>query len=86
MLFLKICRQRELNQQIQEVAGNGFADLQEKIINPAYAATLSLANFDQGIVAVSAGQGKAGNVVIQTPNFLTRNILKQSGKLLKNLR
>ncbi|MEH2295884.1 two-partner secretion domain-containing protein [Nostoc sp.] len=56
-----------------EVAGNGFADLQDKIINPAYARTLSLANFDQGIVAVSAGQGKAGNVVIQTPNFLTRN-------------
>ncbi|MEH2072145.1 MAG: filamentous hemagglutinin N-terminal domain-containing protein [Nostoc sp.] len=56
-----------------EVAGNGFADLQEKIINPAYAGTLSLANFDQGIVAVSAGQGKAGNVVIQTPNFLSRN-------------
>ncbi|MEH2248433.1 two-partner secretion domain-containing protein [Nostoc sp.] len=56
-----------------EVAGNGFADLQEKIINPAYAGTLSLANFDQGIVAVSAGQGKAGNVVIQTPDFLSRN-------------
>ncbi|MCC5669236.1 filamentous hemagglutinin N-terminal domain-containing protein [Nostoc sp. CHAB 5784] len=56
-----------------EVAGNGFADLQEKIINPAFAGTLSLDNFDQGIVAVSAGQGKAGNVVIQTPNFLTRN-------------
>ena len=56
-----------------EVAGNGFADLQEKIINPAYAGTLSLDNFDQGIVAVSAGQGKAGNVVIQTPNFLSRN-------------
>lgn len=56
-----------------EVAGNGFADLQEKIINPAYAGTLSLDNFDQGIVAVSAGQGKAGNVVIQTPDFLSRN-------------
>ncbi|WP_375510415.1 filamentous hemagglutinin N-terminal domain-containing protein [uncultured Nostoc sp.] len=56
-----------------EVAGNGFADLQEKIINPAYAGTLSLANFDQGIVAVSAGQGKAGNVVIQTLDFLSRN-------------
>ncbi|MEH2084020.1 MAG: filamentous hemagglutinin N-terminal domain-containing protein [Nostoc sp.] len=56
-----------------EVAGNGFADLQEKIINPIYAGTLSPANFNQGIVAVSTGQGKAGNVVIQTPNFLTRN-------------
>ncbi|MEH1872915.1 two-partner secretion domain-containing protein [Nostoc sp.] len=59
--------------QSVEVAGKGFANLQEKIINPAFAGTLRLDNFDQGIVAVSAGEGSAGNVVIETPNFIARN-------------
>ncbi|MDY7012762.1 MAG: S-layer family protein, partial [Cyanobacteriota bacterium] len=56
-----------------EVNGAGFNALQEQFIAPAFAGTLNLSNFNQGIVTVSAGEGAAGTVSIETANFTARN-------------
>ncbi|MDY6784680.1 MAG: filamentous hemagglutinin N-terminal domain-containing protein [Cyanobacteriota bacterium] len=56
-----------------EVSGTGFETLEQQFINPAFARTLSLDNFEQGIVTVSAGEGTAGTVSIDTANFTARN-------------
>ena len=56
-----------------EVIGAGFNALQQQIIAPAFEGTLSFANFRQGIYTVTAGQGSAGNVLIETPNFIARD-------------
>jgi filamentous hemagglutinin family protein len=56
-----------------EVIGSGFNALQQQIIAPAFEGTLSFANFNQGIYTVTAGQGSAGNVLIETPNFIARD-------------
>ncbi|HEY9833324.1 MAG TPA: filamentous hemagglutinin N-terminal domain-containing protein [Stenomitos sp.] len=56
-----------------EVIGSGFNALQQQIIAPAVEGTLKPNNFNQGIVTTTAGQGTAGNVVIETPNFIARD-------------
>ncbi|GAB4189422.1 MAG: hypothetical protein Fur006_30730 [Coleofasciculaceae cyanobacterium] len=56
-----------------EVIGSGFNALQQQIIDPALEGTLSPNNFNQGIVTITAGQGQAGNVAIETPNFIARD-------------
>jgi filamentous hemagglutinin family protein len=56
-----------------EVIGLGFNALQQQIIAPALEGTLSPNNFNQGIVTITAGQGQAGNVLIETPNFIARD-------------
>lgn len=56
-----------------DIKGSGFATLQQQIINPAFAGTLDLDNFNQGIITVSAGDGAAGTVAINAPNFTARN-------------
>jgi filamentous hemagglutinin family protein len=55
-----------------EVIGTGFNALQQRIIIPAFEGTLSLNNFDQGVITVTGGKGAAGNVLIESPNFVTR--------------
>ncbi len=56
-----------------DIKGIGFEQLQANIINPAFAGNLSIDNFNQGILTVSAGKGAAGNISIQTSNFTTSN-------------
>jgi len=56
-----------------EVTGAGFEALQEQFVNPAFADTLTLDNFNQGIVTVTDGEGSAGNVFIETPHFIARD-------------
>ncbi|MEQ9621397.1 beta strand repeat-containing protein, partial [Coleofasciculus chthonoplastes] len=56
-----------------ELMGAGFEALQEQIVLPAFADTLTLDNFNQGIVTVTDGEGAAGNVFIETPNFIARD-------------
>ncbi|MEQ9238837.1 two-partner secretion domain-containing protein [Coleofasciculus sp. E2-BRE-01] len=56
-----------------EVIGAGFDALQEQFVRPAFADTLTLDNFSQGIVTVTDGEGRAGNVFIETPNFIARD-------------
>jgi len=51
------------------VTGAGFDFLLEQIINPSFAGTISLDNFTQGIYTVTASEGAAGDVLIETPNF-----------------
>ncbi|HEY9675299.1 MAG TPA: S-layer family protein, partial [Waterburya sp.] len=55
-----------------EVIGSGFNALQQQIIAPAFEGTLTPNSFNQGIVTITAGQGAAGNVLIETPNFTAR--------------
>ncbi|MEQ8462308.1 beta strand repeat-containing protein [Coleofasciculus sp. E1-EBD-02] len=56
-----------------EVIGAGFDALQEQFVRPAFADTLTLDSFSQGIVTVTDGEGRAGNVFIETPNFIARD-------------
>ncbi|MGQ4649540.1 two-partner secretion domain-containing protein [Lyngbya aestuarii] len=56
-----------------EIRGAGFDDLQQQIIIPAFEDTLKLENFQDGIVTATGGEGAAGNVFIETPNFLARD-------------
>ena len=55
-----------------EVIGAGFEKLQQNIIIPAFSGdenSLTLDNFETGIVTASQGEGDSGNIFIQTPNF-----------------
>ncbi|MEO0684304.1 MAG: hypothetical protein AAFY76_04435, partial [Cyanobacteria bacterium J06649_11] len=55
-----------------KVIGAGFEKLQENIIIPAFDGnenSLTLENFETGIVTVSEGEGSSGNILINTPNF-----------------
>ncbi|MEM6401374.1 MAG: filamentous hemagglutinin N-terminal domain-containing protein [Cyanobacteria bacterium P01_D01_bin.116] len=55
-----------------EVIGAGFDRLQQNIIIPAFDGnenSLTLDNFDNGIVTASQGEGDSGNILINTPNF-----------------
>ncbi|MEL7245895.1 MAG: filamentous hemagglutinin N-terminal domain-containing protein, partial [Cyanobacteria bacterium J06573_2] len=59
-----------------EVIGGGFDKLQENIIIPAFDGnenSLTLNNFDNGIVTASQGEGDSGNILINTPNFKASN-------------
>ena len=59
-----------------EVIGGGFKKLQQNIIIPAFNGnenSLTLDNFDNGIVTASQGEGDSGNIFIQTPNFKASN-------------
>ncbi|MEO1761023.1 MAG: S-layer family protein [Cyanobacteria bacterium J06629_18] len=59
-----------------EVNGGGFEKLQQNIIIPAFEGnenSLTLDNFDNGIVTASQGEGDSGNIFIQTPNFKASN-------------
>ncbi|MCL1467309.1 filamentous hemagglutinin N-terminal domain-containing protein [Argonema galeatum] len=56
-----------------EVIGVGVDYLQQNLIVPAFNGTVKLANYDVGIVNATAGGGAAGNIVIETPNFIARN-------------
>ncbi|MGB6300444.1 MAG: filamentous hemagglutinin N-terminal domain-containing protein [Rivularia sp. (in: cyanobacteria)] len=59
-----------------EVNGGGFDKLQQNIIIPAFDGdenSLTLDNFDNGIVTASDGVGASGNIFIQTPNFKASN-------------
>ncbi|MGB6301964.1 MAG: hypothetical protein WBF90_38140, partial [Rivularia sp. (in: cyanobacteria)] len=59
-----------------EVNGGGFEKLQQNIIIPAFDGdenSLTLDNFDNGIVTASDGVGASGNIFIQTPNFKASN-------------
>ena len=55
------------------VTGAGFESLQQNFINPALENNLGFANFTQGIITTSDGEGAAGNVFIETPNFTVNN-------------
>ena len=52
-----------------DVTGAGYDRLLEQIINPSFAGTISFENFTQGIYTITAGEGAAGDVSIETPNF-----------------
>jgi len=56
-----------------EITGAGFETLQQQFVRPAFADTLTLDNFSQGIVTVTDGEGRAGNVFIETSNFIARD-------------
>ncbi|MGB3652430.1 MAG: hypothetical protein WBA41_14600, partial [Rivularia sp. (in: cyanobacteria)] len=59
-----------------EVIGGGFEQLQQNIIIPALSGdnnSLTLDNFDNGIVTASDGVGASGSIFIQTPNFKASN-------------
>ncbi|MEM9925851.1 MAG: hypothetical protein AAF915_19220 [Cyanobacteria bacterium P01_D01_bin.50] len=59
-----------------EVIGGGFEKLQESIIIPAFDGdqnSLTLENFETGIVTASDGVGASGNIKIETPNFKASN-------------
>ncbi len=59
-----------------EVIGGGFEKLQQNIITPAFDGnenSLTLDNFDNGIVTASDGVGDSGNILINTPNFKASN-------------
>jgi filamentous hemagglutinin family protein len=59
-----------------EVIGDGFEKLQQNIIIPATSGdnnSITLNNFDNGIVTASDGVGDSGNIFIQTPNFKASN-------------
>ncbi|HBL59348.1 MAG TPA: hypothetical protein DDZ80_12775 [Cyanobacteria bacterium UBA8803] len=56
-----------------ELIGAGYDALQQQIILPVLNGTLSLTNFNQGIVTITAGEGQAGIVTIETPNFIARD-------------
>ena len=59
-----------------EVIGGGFEKLQQNIIIPAFSGdenSLTLDNFEAGIVTASQGEGDSGNIFIQTPNFKASN-------------
>ncbi|MGB3654078.1 MAG: hypothetical protein WBA41_23110, partial [Rivularia sp. (in: cyanobacteria)] len=59
-----------------EVIGGGFEKLQQNIIIPAFSGdenSLTLDNFETGIVTASQGEGDSGNIFIQTPNFKASN-------------
>ena len=51
------------------ITGAGYDRLLENIINPSFAGTLSFVNFTQGVFTITAGEGAAGSVKIETPNF-----------------
>jgi len=58
--------------EVVEVVGAGFEKLQQNIINPAFKGeqnSLTLNNFETGIVTASQGKGNSGNILINTPNF-----------------
>jgi len=56
-----------------EVIGEGFQSLQEKVIRPAFQETLTIDNFELGIVTISEGAGNAGEINIETSNFTVDN-------------
>ncbi|MBT9314909.1 hypothetical protein [Leptothoe spongobia] len=56
-----------------ELVGSGFSTLTEQIIDPALNRTLGVNNFTQGILTVAAGEGAAGTVDIETPEFIARD-------------
>ena len=51
------------------ITGAGYDRLLEQIINPSFSGTLRFENFTQGIFTITAAEGAAGNVLIETPNF-----------------
>jgi filamentous hemagglutinin family protein len=59
--------------ELVDITGTGFNVLQQQIIQPAFEGSLQPDSFNQGIVTITAGQGVAGNVLIETPNFSTRD-------------
>ena len=59
-----------------EVIGAGFEKLQQNIIIPAFDGnenSLTLDNFETGIVTASEGSGASGNIEINTSNFKASN-------------
>ncbi|WP_019509140.1 filamentous hemagglutinin N-terminal domain-containing protein [Pleurocapsa sp. PCC 7319] len=56
-----------------DVEGAGFNALLENIVNPSFTGAIGFENFTQGIYTISAGEGTAGNVSIETPNFSLSN-------------
>ena len=55
--------------EIVDVTGAEYDRLLEQIIEPSFAGTISFENFTQGIYTITAAQGAAGDVLIETPNF-----------------
>ncbi|MGB5713706.1 MAG: filamentous hemagglutinin N-terminal domain-containing protein, partial [Waterburya sp.] len=60
-----------------EVVGSGFEFLQTLFFDPSFLSAESLANLDadmvnQGILAVTTGNGEAGKISIETPNLQLR--------------
>ena len=55
------------------IAGAGYDRLLEQIINPSFEGTISFENYTQGIYTISAGEGAAGSVNVDTPNFTAIN-------------
>lgn len=51
------------------VTGGGYDTLLEQIINPSFAGTIGFENFTQGVFTISGGEGAAGNILLETPNF-----------------
>ena len=56
-----------------DVEGAGFDRLLENIVNPSFKGEISFDNFTQGIFTITGGEGAAGNVSIETPNFSLSN-------------
>ena len=55
------------------ITGDGFDLLTQQIIAPALAGTVGVNNFTQGILTITAGDGDAGSVRIETPEFVASN-------------
>lgn len=56
-----------------DVGGAGFDTLLENIVNPSFTGEISFENFTQGIYTITAGEGAAGNILLETPNFSLDN-------------
>ncbi|MEM7591043.1 MAG: filamentous hemagglutinin N-terminal domain-containing protein [Cyanobacteria bacterium P01_A01_bin.83] len=56
-----------------DVKGAGFDALLENIVNPSFTGEVSFENFTQGIYTITAAEGAAGNIAIDTPNFSLGN-------------
>lgn len=56
-----------------DLAGAGFDVLLENIVNPSFTGEISFENFTQGIYTITAGEGAAGNILLETPNFSLDN-------------
>ena len=55
------------------ITGAGYDRLLENIINPSFTSTISFENYTQGIYTITAAEGAAGSVNIETPNFTATN-------------
>ena len=55
------------------ITGAGYDRLLENIINPSFTGAIGFENYTQGIYTITAGEGAAGSVNVETLNFTATN-------------